>query len=68
MYKILLAVDELEIPPFVKKWERELGSQIDNVTISKMLKLTHSSAVDSRTAEMNFNSWIQVDCRNFKVT
>ena len=31
-----------------------LGTQRDRITIDKMLTLTHSSAVDSRTAEMSF--------------
>ena len=54
LYKILLKIGERSIPPFIEKWERELGSQRDKATIERMLTLTHSSAVDSRTAEMSF--------------
>lgn len=27
IYKILLATEEMEVPPYIKKWEKELGSQ-----------------------------------------
>lgn len=53
IYKLLLSGEGTEVPPFIRKWERELGSQKDN-TIRKILELNHSSAVDINTAEMNY--------------
>lgn len=43
LYKLLLTVDGVEIPPYFTKWERELGSKRDKIIIGKILKLTHSS-------------------------
>ena len=54
LYRILMKMGEPGIPPFIGKWERELGTKRDRTTIERMLTLTHSSAVDSRTAEMCF--------------
>lgn len=53
IYKLLLTVEEMEVPPFIRKWERELGSQKEN-TIRKILELIHSLAVDANTAKMNY--------------
>lgn len=44
----------LEVTTTINKWERELGTHIDKATISKILKRTHSSAVDTKTAEMHY--------------
>lgn len=54
IYKIISARDDLEAPPYIKKWENELGSRRNKYTIDKIMKLTHSSAVDIKTIEMNF--------------
>lgn len=47
LYNLVLKVNEVEIPPYIKKWKHELGTQRDNTSIGKMLTLTHGSAVDS---------------------
>lgn len=59
MCKILLRAEEVEIPPFVRKWEKELGTTRDKKFIGKILNLAHASAVDSRTAEMNYKCLVR---------
>lgn len=49
----------MEIPPFIRKWERELGTTHDKKFIGKILDLAHASAVDSRTAEMNYKCLVR---------
>lgn len=49
IYKILIEVEELEVPPYFNKWEKELGIRGKKHNIGKILTLTHSSAVDIRT-------------------
>lgn len=53
IYKILSAGDELDVPSYIKKWENALGSQCNKHTLEKILKLTHNSALDTKTAETN---------------
>lgn len=54
IYKILLASEKLEMPPFIFKWERDLGTKKDIDTIKKIFKISANSKIDSRTAEMNY--------------
>lgn len=50
----MLAADGLEAPPYMKQWEKELGVRSNKVTLEKMMRLAHTSAVDSNTAEMKY--------------
>lgn len=54
IYRILGNLVREEVPPFIKKWEGELGSRVGPQIIYKMLELTHKAAVDSNTQEMNY--------------
>lgn len=54
MYKVLMKVDQLEIPPYIDKWERELGTKKDANTIKRILDMICNSARDAHTAEMNY--------------
>lgn len=54
IYKMGLTVGCKEVPPYITKWERELGSQIDNNRLRKILELTHGSSIDTNVAEMNY--------------
>lgn len=46
--------EELVTPPYIKKWEDELGSQCNKYTLEKILNLTHCSAVDTKTSKTNY--------------
>lgn len=54
IYKILSARDDLDVPPYIKKWENELGSRRNKDTMHKIMKLTHSSVVNLKMVEMNY--------------
>lgn len=54
IYKILNVRGELEVPPYIKKWERELESRCSKFTLEKILKMTHKSAVGIKRTEINF--------------
>lgn len=42
------------MPPFVVKWEKELGSHLEEQQKSKVLREKHSFAMDVTTIEMNY--------------
>lgn len=52
--KILMRMNQLETPPYIKKWEIELGTKIDETTIRRVLKMVGNSAIDARTAEISY--------------
>lgn len=54
LYKILSEGDRLEALPYIKIWENELGSQCKKHIIEKILKLSHSSVVDTKVTETNY--------------
>lgn len=37
---------ELKIPPYLKKWVKDLGTQVNEQQIGNILKMVHSSAID----------------------
>lgn len=49
-----MASEKLEMPPFLVKWERDLGTKKDIDTIKRILKMSANSAIDTRTAEINY--------------
>lgn len=44
----------MEVPTFIKNWERELGQRGKNQEIGKILKLVHGSSVNTRMMEINY--------------
>lgn len=50
IYKKLVAMAELKIPPYMEKWEKELGARVSEQHI---LRLIHSSAVDTNTTKIS---------------
>lgn len=44
----------LEILPFIGKWRDELGKQGKDLDVGKILKLAHTTAIESNTIEMNY--------------
>lgn len=54
LYKILMSKEELDVPPYIKKWERELGTQCSNNMLGKILKMMHTSSVNIKMTETNF--------------
>ena len=53
IYRSLFKRDELEIPKYILKWERELDAPRGKTSVTRIIKMTHTSATDVRTAEMN---------------
>lgn len=43
-----------EIPPFIVKWEEELGKREKDQHLGEIVKMVHSTAIDSNTIEMNY--------------
>lgn len=41
-------------PPYMEKWEKELGARVNEQQLGKILQMVHSSAVDSNTMEINY--------------
>lgn len=54
LYKIQMIGDESDVPPYIKKWEIELGSQCNQHVVDKILTLSHYSSVDTKTTETNY--------------
>lgn len=54
IYKILGTEQELEVPPYIIRWEQELGSQCNKTVIDKILRLAHYLAVDIRRTESHY--------------
>lgn len=44
----------MEIPPYIEKWERDLGTKKDKNIISKILNRTFNLTLDTQSAEMNY--------------
>lgn len=43
---------------FVRKWERELGTQLTEQQFNKILRGVYSYAVDFNNIEANINVWL----------
>lgn len=54
IYKILMSRGWLEPPPFLKKWEEELGVNCSSETAKNILGATHGTASDMKTIESNY--------------
>lgn len=54
IYKILGAEQEDMTPPYIKRWEQELGSLCNRNTLGKILNLVHYSALDNRRTEIHY--------------
>lgn len=54
IYKILSIREELETPPFIKKWEKDLGVPLEENAKGNILTTTHSTATDIKTIESNY--------------
>ena len=54
LYGILVKIGSRSEAPFIEKWERELGITRGTNTYKRIMHLTHSSAIDTRTAETNY--------------
>lgn len=54
IYKILSEEGELDVPPYIKKWERELGSHCNLFTVERILKMVHVASADIKRSEINF--------------
>lgn len=54
LYRILGMEMELEEPPYIKRWEQELGLQCSKALLEKILQLVHYSALDIRRTETHY--------------
>lgn len=59
LYKLLIDEDEIEKPSYIKQWEKDLGTLVELNTIKKIMNLTHSSAIDVKTTEMNYKCLVR---------
>lgn len=46
----------MEVPPLIKKWEKDLGMTLEENVVGNVLKATHSSALDIKMTETNYTS------------
>lgn len=54
IYKILNGLKILGPPPFIKKWEEEMGTGDMEVDVCKILRLTHATSSDCSSTEINY--------------
>lgn len=54
IYRILVRELGAEPPPFIRKWEEELGASVDSEKVKRILEATHGTPVDSKTRESNY--------------
>lgn len=54
IYKILMGMKVLEMPPFIGKWEAELGTRVNDLEVRKILRMVRTMSVDSNTIEINY--------------
>lgn len=54
IYKILNGLKILGPPPFIKKWEEEMGTGDMGVDVCKILRLTHATSSDCSSTEINY--------------
>lgn len=54
IYKILVEGSEMEVPSYIKKWEREIGQRGKNQEVGKILILVHGSLVNIGMMEINY--------------
>lgn len=54
IYKMLLNSAEMETPPFIKKWEKDLGVPLEENAIGNITKATHSTATDIKMIDTNY--------------
>lgn len=63
LYKLLGSAAQLPKPIYIRKWERDLGTEFTDVQLSHLYYLTHSSSIDSKVQETNFkimSRWYRV--------
>lgn len=54
MYKLVLGTCSITVPYYIRKWEKELGLELNNPQIQRIIKLTHTSYIISRTQESSY--------------
>lgn len=47
-------VKGLGMPPFIRKWEKELGTQMNDSEIGKIMRMAHTTSIDYNTIEMSY--------------
>lgn len=56
IYKMLMEGNGRERPPYISKWEEELGTQVNDSKIGKILRMAFVTSIDSNTIEISFKS------------
>lgn len=54
IYQILIDLKGSEIPPYIEKCEKELGTQVKDVEIRQLLRRVHSTSINSNMLELNY--------------
>lgn len=54
IYRILGEEQEEVVPPYVKRWEQELGTQCNRNMVEKILSLAHHTSLDNRRTEIHY--------------
>lgn len=54
IYRVLIGLKGVEIPPFIKKWVLELDIQLKEPEIGKLLKRIHATTVNYKRLELNY--------------
>lgn len=54
IYKILLRGRGEEVPPFIEKWENELGTRRTEQQVKNIFKMVYNNAIDNNTIEINY--------------
>lgn len=53
IYKVLIEMKGSEIPPFIKKWEKELDIQLKEPEIWQILRRVNATSVNCKMLELN---------------
>ena len=54
IYSFLIEAECLEMPPYIKKWEEELGSSLSTTELKQIWKRVHTSSANSKLVELNY--------------
>lgn len=54
IYRVLVEMKGSEIPPFIKKWEMELGIQLKKPDFRQLLRRVHATSVNCNMLELNY--------------
>lgn len=59
IYRVLHNGTGPEIPPYIEKWERELGAPVNRAEIRQLLRRVHATSVNSNIVQLNYKCLVR---------